>query len=997
MTRLSALPAFTLTFALAATALPPAAAHDLGDRSATQWSPCLEWTLQNPNWSGDPFDVLATAEFRHTASGEILRTPLFHQGGTTWAFRFSATRPGSWSFTTTSDETDLHGHTGTVTVTPPTPQTPTHGFLGSINGKWAWLGTRQVFTPQLVMWDYIAVHRNPADLLAHPEQIDRAIDEFIHQHGFDGFHFPVVGGRWFDLEAGDDKVTAGMTRPDPRTFQALELLITKTHAAGGMVHLWPWGDHQRSQTPKTLAGGLGGHIDQRWQRYLAARLGPIPGWSMGFGFDLDEWITADQLRQWHHSMHQLMGWSHPLGGRPEGPNHGTDHTSNAAWNAGLDYSSYEHHRPTYDVYLAAINALPGRPVMSEDRFRIRESPYPEKDYTPERVRRGLYHSIMAGGVANIWGIDPALSPGGTFPNREQIKTCTTFFREKNRFLADMAAAPQPPHPTPTRVLLSPAAASAVAYQESTQTIQFTLDPLPAGLPIIAVDTRQAYQEIALGHSAAGLQTLQLPHTSDWVLAIGRFKNTPIAARPAQAASPLAFTALPQPPIPPGAHGAQWADVDDDGLPDLYLPLIHSGLLPDLFFHNQGTGTFSEQGRQRGIDDPDGGSHGAAWCDLDHDGDYDLINGSTAHGDAGATNNIFRNDGKGRFTKIIDPALETRAEATRAFLAFDMDRDGDLDLFAVTGYLGTGDPEGERNEVYLHESAFTFTAVNAGDLASAPAGQGATDTDFDGDGDIDILAANRTGPLNVLQNDGRGHFTRIDPASIGFNHRAEDGVTTADVDRDGDLDVLLAGSGGQAHLHLNQGDGTFRHHQSFAPTAGYMGGFADLDHDGHLDLYFAGDRHVLLNDGTGHFAPGPAVPIEAGRDPRGVAFADLDGDGDLDFAVGDKRTTSLFLIRNDLQTAAGQGHWLKIRLTSPLGQAGAFGAKTFIHPAGQKNGRLLGLRESRSNTGYLAQDDPILHFGLGPHTAVDVVVVFADGTTTTRTGIAANQTVTLPGT
>ena len=76
-----------------------------------------------------------------------------------------------------------------------------------------------------------------------------------------------------------------------------------------------------------------------------------------------------------------MGWSHFLGGRPAGPNQGTDHSRDAAWNEGLDYSSYEHHRPTYEVYVAALQAVPGKPVMSEDRFRIRRSPYPEKDYS----------------------------------------------------------------------------------------------------------------------------------------------------------------------------------------------------------------------------------------------------------------------------------------------------------------------------------------------------------------------------------------------------------------------------------------------------------------------------------------------------------------------------------------------------------------------------------------------------------------------------------------
>ena len=148
----------------------------------------------------------------------------------------------------------------------------------------------------------------------------------------------------------------------------------------------------------------------------------------------------------------------------------------------------------------------------------------------------------------------------------------------------------------------------------------------------------------------------------------------------------------------------------------------------------------------------------------------------------------------------------------------------------------------------------------------------------------------------------------------------------------------------------------------------MGGFADVDNDGDVDLVFAGDDVCYLNDGRGRFTSGPAIPAPGINDPRGIAFADIDADGDLDFAVGCKRSGNL-LIRNN--TAAG--NWLKVRLVSPDGQAGAFGTKTRIYPAGQLGGTLLGLRESRSNDGYLGQNDPVLHFGLGPIGPVDVRV------------------------
>lgn len=494
-------------------------AEDLGSRTATQWSPCVEWRLDNPDWEGNPFDVVATVEFTHDATKEKHRTAMFYLGGHRWAFRFTGTEPGRWSFSSSSDDPDLDGHTGAVVVKP-NPNPKAHGFLKNLNGKWGWEGPQTAFVPQLVMWDYVAGSNNPLTFHDQPDLVDAKIEEFIGRHGFTGFHVPVVAGRWFDIEAETDRVGLWMENPDPRTFEALELLITKTHKAGGMVHIWPWGDHQRRQTPRSLQGGMGGPVDQRLQRYLAARLGPIPGWSMGYGFDLDEWVTAEQLRHWHDAMHRWMGWSHFLGGRPAGPNRGTDHTTDAQWNAGLDYSSYEHHRPTYEVYLAAVKATPGQPVFSEDRFRVRVGKYPEKDYDPELTRRGLYNSTMAGGVANIWGIHPALSAGGIYPNRDQLKTYSVFFNEKRRFLPDMVLANHRSTDARTRILWSQRSRSLIIYRESADSVTVDLSGVPAGQPVVAVDTKKPYAEIVLGRSTSTQQRLELPSVSDWVMAVG---------------------------------------------------------------------------------------------------------------------------------------------------------------------------------------------------------------------------------------------------------------------------------------------------------------------------------------------------------------------------------------------------------------------------------------------------------------------------------------------
>jgi hypothetical protein len=172
----------------------------------------------------------------------------------------------------------------------------------------------------------------------------------------------------------------------------------------------------------------------------------------------------------------------------------------------------------------------------------------------------------------------------------------------------------------------------------------------------------------------------------------------------------------------------------------------------------------------------------------------------------------------------------------------------------------------------------------------------------------------------------------------------------------------------------------------------MAGMVDLDNDHDMDLIFAGDSLCYLNNGSGQFVEGPAIPYQENQDPRCIAFADYDRDGDMDFVITYKLGYA-HLIRNDLNEG---GHWLHIQLADINNQAGAFGAKTTIYPAGYMGQTLWGFRESRSNNGYLAQNDPVLHFGLDTCTTVDVRVVFLNGTQATRYGVSCNQWVSVSG-
>lgn len=472
----------------------------------------------------------------------------------------------------------------------------------------------------------------------------------------------------------------------------------------------------------------------------------------------------------------------------------------------------------------------------------------------------------------------------------------------------------------------------------------------------------------------------------------------------------------------GGHGAAWADATGDGLPDLYLTYneCRTGQRSNRFYRNLG-GVFVEEAQGRGIANRSGGTHGGAWADLDNDGDYDLLSGDTYEfacpqgfpDPPPRPNRVFLNNG-GVFVDITPGVIAEQAAYTRTIFAFDMEGDGDLDIFAVNGDRGSVELVPDRNELYRNENAVGITSITTGPLVTTPAGQAGLATDYDGDGDVDILLANFTGPLGVLRNDGAGIFTPVAPEAIGVFHSATTGISSADLNNDGHLDLILIdqdrrgfrplGFDRIAFVYLATGTGTFAFHGEIRLFGGFTAGLADLDNDGDLDLVLPGLPFVLLNDGNAGFTQGPAYPTmmaPAGcrqpnldpacqrPDPRTVAFADIDGDGDLDSVVTAKHAP-FRLIRNNFNA----GNWLKVRLVSPQGQAGAFGAKVRVFRAGTTT--LIGMREAKNTYGYLSQDEPVIHLGLGQFATVDVEVVFLDGTRVIRHNVAANRTIAFNG-
>lgn len=489
---------------MAAAWLVPVAA--LG-RTAPIWEP-VEWTYANATFEGNPFDLIASAAFTHAESGERITTQLYYEGaGDDWKLRFTGTRPGRWTFVTSSGDPDLDGRTGEVDILP---RAGAAGFLASSAGgnRWARLGEDGAFVPQYAMYvSPLTIHRDPG-------RIDADLERYFGDHGFNGLHTAVFCA-WFDITKETyDQIPSSDPNPDPRTFAALELMIGKAHAAGGVVHIWAWGDEQRRMTP--IKWGKDGAVDRRLQRYICARLGPLPGWTMGYGFDLQEWVRRDDLRRWHEHMHRHLGWHHFLGGRA--PDMTQIHD-------GMDYASYQEWRPTYETYVRGIEALfPGQPKLFEDRFRVRKDVYPEKDYTLEMTRRGLYDSTMAGGAANIWGYllapAPAHGESGVYPNRHELLTASRVFRHRCR--KEMVRQ----NGITDGVCLAVPGSSYIFYKEDTDSIRMDLAGLSAPAAAVAIDARDDYEELPLGVYDPGPRTFAAPRKSDWVVVVGDPKPAP---------------------------------------------------------------------------------------------------------------------------------------------------------------------------------------------------------------------------------------------------------------------------------------------------------------------------------------------------------------------------------------------------------------------------------------------------------------------------------------
>jgi hypothetical protein len=423
------------------------------------------------------------------------------------------------------------------------------------------------------------------------------------------------------------------------------------------------------------------------------------------------------------------------------------------------------------------------------------------------------------------------------------------------------------------------------------------------------------------------------------------------------------------------HAVGWCDTDGDGDQDLaFSNQDGSGFW---FFRNDGDGTFTDRTAAAGL--AGAWADRIFWAELTGDTHPDLLLS------AGGTR-LYRNDGDGTFTDITGSA--GLAGTPRAVA--DVDGDGLCDVIADTGDdlvwrpgLGGGDFAAARQ---VGPVGSTWTTV-------------AFDVERDGDPDL-YVGTYGNEPNRLFRNDGDGTFTEVaTQAGVAFLP-ASHGLTVGDYDNDGWLDLYVGGYSAQrCRLYRNQGDGTFVDVTTAAGVLGYPDtrtvSFTDFDNDGHLDIFashhdFYSYSNVMWhNQGDGTFVD---VGVELGLsgewvgDYFGVGWADFDGDAAVDlFAAGHIDRYRLF------RNTDCPGQALLVDLVGTTSNRSALGAVATAHAGDRSWTRTVAGSSGRRDGSSLA-----LHFGLGDRAQVDSVVVHWPGGEAETFGgpFPAGQRVTL---
>ena len=526
-------------------------------------------------------------------------------------------------------------------------------------------------------------------------------------------------------------------------------------------------------------------------------------------------------------------------------------------------------------------------------------------------------------------------------------------------------------------------------------------------------------------------------------------------------------------------GVAVGDIDEDGLVDLYFT---SNAGSNRLYRNLGDYRFEDVTERAGVEGSEGWTTGATMADVDGDGLVDIYVSAVDYLTMNGRNILYINRGDGTFADETETfGLGHVGYGTQAAF-FDYDLDGDLDAYLLNHsvHAERGNSFSPQREAHHPRSGDRLLRNDGGRFVDVTAaagiyggvegyGLGIAVSDLDLDGCPDVYVANDFQENDFLYFNGcDGTFTEAGATSLGHTSLSSMGVDAADFDNDGRPDLVVldmlperedilktsanaesyeiedrklqAGYGPQYArntLQLNRGRRRFS-------EIGYLAGvhatdwswaplLADLDNDADKDLlitngiyrrpndldYIARVRdpavQATLRQNRAEVAARlvesmPHVPIanfafrneggleftssaaEWGLDrpgfSHGAAYADLNNDGGLDLVLNNLDAPAS-IYRSHAPRLEGR-HFLTVLLEGSGANTDGIGAKVVV-----RHGDTRQLLEQMPTRGFQSSVDPRLHFGLGPAGTVDsLIVVWPDRSFQVLTGVEADRRITL---
>ena len=445
-----------------------------------------------------------------------------------------------------------------------------------------------------------------------------------------------------------------------------------------------------------------------------------------------------------------------------------------------------------------------------------------------------------------------------------------------------------------------------------------------------------------------------------------------------------------------AGGAIVDDLDNDGLLDIVTSALDP-CAPMRYLHNSGTGTFTDRTAQAGLANQLGGLN-MLQADYNNDGCLDILvlRGAWV---LPMRNSLLRNNCDGTFTDVTrQSGLAVPATSTQTAAWADIDRDGDLDLFVGN--------ERSPSQLFLNQGDGTFVDVApAAGVDRVMFTKGVVAGDYDNDGYPDFYLSNLSAENFLYHNNGDLTFTDM-AKPLGVQHPIYSfPVWFFDYDNDGWLDLFVSSyyssivdiirsylelpvEAETLKLYRNTGSGF----QDVTKSVGLdrmfqpMGSnFGDLDNDGFLDFYLGTGTpsygalapNVLFRNHDGKYFVDVTASSGTGdlHKGHGVAFADIDNDGDEDIFIemggavpGDRHGNLLF--RNP-----GHGNnWISLRLVGVKTNRGAIGAR--IKLAVQTGDRGRHFIHRRVGSGGSFGASPLeQHIGLGKAARIETLEIW----------------------